>query len=67
MSALLIRCWSDKRALADAAGVDLLAVQFSGPEPGAYFIEATLWPDIGNSAIGEAILKYLQRDDRDSL
>ena len=48
------------RALARAAGVDLLAVRFSSPAAGARFVEASLWPDIGNRAVGDSILEYLR-------
>lgn len=47
--------------IAHAAGVDLLAVRFSGPAAGARFVEASLWPDIGNRAMGNAILECLRR------
>ena len=46
------------RALADAAGVDLLAVQFSAPGPGAVFVRAHLWPDIAAAGVAEAIYEY---------
>jgi hypothetical protein len=47
------------RSLADAAGVDLLAVQFSGPEPGSAFVRANPWPNIGSDDVADAILAYL--------
>ena len=47
------------RSLADAAGVDLLAVQFSGPEPGAVFVRANPWPNLASADVAEAILAYL--------
>ena len=49
------------RALAKVAGVDLLAVQFAGPDPDAAFVRASLWPDIADHRIAEAVLRYLQR------
>lgn len=48
------------RSLARAAGVELLAVRFSRPGVGARFVEASLWPDIGNRAMGDAILESLR-------
>ena len=49
------------RALARVAGVDLLAVQFAGPDPGSAFVGASLWPDITDDRIAGAVLRYLQR------
>jgi hypothetical protein len=47
------------RRLADAAGVDLLAVHFSGPRRGARLLGADVWPDVTAPGIGEAIVAYL--------
>lgn len=49
------------RRLADAAGVGLLAVRFSGSEPGAAFVGADLWPEIATDGVADAVLDYLQR------
>lgn len=49
--------------LADAAEVDLLAVHFSGPEAGAAFLAADLWPDVTAPDVAEAILAYLIRGE----
>jgi hypothetical protein len=49
------------RALARVAGVDLLAVQFAGPNPGSAFVRASLWPDITEERIGHAVLRYLRQ------
>ena len=49
---------------AKAVGVDLLAVQFSGNEPGADFLGANLWPDASSPEIADAILEYLSEGDR---
>lgn len=45
--------------LADAANVDLLGVQFSGPEDDAYFIRATTCPEISAGGIESAVLTQL--------
>ncbi len=47
------------RRFARAVGVDLLAVHFSGPEPGAEFIGANLWPDVSEPEIASATFEYL--------
>ena len=47
------------RCLADAAGVDLLAVLFSGAEPGSRFVSANPWPDITPDDVADAIFEYL--------
>jgi len=46
------------RALATAAGVDLLAVRFSGREHGAAFVGAELWPNIAAAVVAHAVLDY---------
>jgi hypothetical protein len=47
------------RALATAAGVDLLAVRFSSRASGATFVDAHLWPDIATAPIAMAVFDYL--------
>lgn len=47
------------RRFARAVGVDLLAVHFSGPEPGADFLGADLWPDASAPEIADAAFEYL--------
>lgn len=49
--------------LADAAGVDLLAVHFDGPEAGSAFLSADLWPDVTAPDVADAVLQYLTRGD----
>jgi hypothetical protein len=49
------------RALASAAGVELLAVEFTGEDAGARMIAADPWPDITAPEIVEAIGAYLSR------
>ena len=48
------------RRIADAANVDLLAVQFSGPKAGSFFVGANLWPDVTADDVADAVLDYLQ-------
>ena len=47
------------RQLADAAGVDLLTVYFSGSEPGSGFVRADLWPDMTQDEVASAIFAYV--------
>lgn len=47
------------RCLAEAAGVSLLRVSFSGLEAGSYFVGADLRPDINSSEIADAVLTLL--------
>ena len=47
------------RQLADAAGVDLLTVYFSGSEPGSRFVRADLWPDMTQDEVANAIFTYV--------
>ena len=47
------------RALATAAGVDLLAVRFSSRASGATFVGAHLWPNIAAAPIAAAVFDYL--------
>jgi hypothetical protein len=49
------------RALAKLAGVDLLAVQFAGPDPGSAFVRASPWPDIADDRIAGAVLRCLKQ------
>ncbi|MDF0666384.1 MAG: hypothetical protein P0119_10000 [Nitrospira sp.] len=46
------------RRLAEASGVDLLAVDFSSPEPGALFIGAHPFPDLTDNEVTHAVLEY---------
>jgi hypothetical protein len=48
------------RRLAEAAHVDLLGVQFSSPEADASFVGATLWPEVTDDGIADAILEYFR-------
>jgi hypothetical protein len=47
------------RRLASAANVDLLGVHFSGPDEGALFVGADLFPDVNDDTLASAILEYL--------
>ena len=47
------------RKLADAAGVELLSVTFSGRHPGAAFLHADPWPDLSSRPVANAVLGYL--------
>jgi hypothetical protein len=47
------------RRLADVVNVDLLSVQFSGPEADACFVRATACPDIDTSGFDDAVLSHL--------
>jgi hypothetical protein len=49
----------DARRLATVAGVDLVAVHFTGPRHGARLVSADVWPDVASPEIGEAIFAYL--------
>ena len=53
--------------LALAANVELLTVFFTGSESGSKFLGASLWPDITNEEIAEAILAYFARANKDAL
>jgi hypothetical protein len=48
------------RRLARAASVDMLAVQVSGPEPGATFLAANLCPDLTIAETADAVLEHLE-------
>ena len=52
------------RQLADMAGADLLAVQFSGPGRGALFLGAHVWPDISSEDVANAVFEYMQQRQR---
>lgn len=49
------------RQLADAANVDLLAVEFSASEPEAFFVGANTWPDVTTDDVAGAVLDYFCR------
>jgi hypothetical protein len=46
--------------LARLAGVDLLSVDFSSRERGAYFVGANVSPDLSDHEIADAVLEFLQ-------
>jgi hypothetical protein len=48
------------RRLATAAGVDLVAVHFTGPGCDARLVAADVWPDVASPEIGDAVLAYLE-------
>jgi len=48
------------RCLADLAGVELLTVRFSGPERGACFVGADIFPDLSDNELADATLEYLR-------
>jgi hypothetical protein len=48
------------RALAAAAGTELLDVRFDGAGPGAVFLGVGLWPDVTRPDIADAILEHLK-------
>jgi len=50
------------RRFARAVGVDLLAVHFSGPAPGAAFLGADPWPDVSAPEIADAAFEYLNEE-----
>jgi hypothetical protein len=54
------------RLLATAAGVDLLAVLFSGPEAGSQFVDAHLWVNVSDDAIDAPLLDYFSSHARAS-
>jgi len=49
------------RDLAVAAGVELLGVRFDGTTPGSRFVDATLWPDVADDAVADALLNYFNK------
>lgn len=48
------------RRLADAAGVDLLAVRFEETEAGFWLCDADPWPDVSSPEVADAILSYFR-------
>jgi hypothetical protein len=52
------------RALADAAGAELLTVRFSDRESGAHFLDASHWVDLRNNETAEAVLQSLRNAKR---
>lgn len=46
-------------ALADAAGADLLSVRFDGAGSSARFVAASLWPDLGDARVSDAVLRLI--------
>jgi hypothetical protein len=49
------------RMLGGAAGLEFVTVRFSSPTDDAAFLGATLWPDLSNATIAEAVLRHLWR------
>jgi hypothetical protein len=47
-------------ALAEAAGTDLLSVQFDGAGADANFVTAGLWPDLGDKKIAKAVMELMR-------
>jgi hypothetical protein len=47
-------------SLARLAQVDFLSIQFSGPERGAHFVGANVFPDLSDDKVTDSILEYLQ-------
>jgi hypothetical protein len=52
------------RRLADAARAALLVVRFSSREPGARFLGASHWADLGEPEIAEAVLQWFRNAKR---
>ena len=50
------------RRLAAAAGVELLAVDFSSPERGASFVGAHSFPDVTAKEVSQAVIDYFQEE-----
>jgi hypothetical protein len=50
-------------ALAETVAVDVLAVEFDGQGRDASFVNASLWPDLGDTSIADAVIA-LVRDKR---
>jgi len=48
------------QCMADLAGVELLAVHFSGPERGARFVGADVFPKLSEDRLADAVLEHLQ-------
>ena len=51
-------------ALAKAAGTELLAVAFDGEEPAASFVDASLWLDLDDVAIADAVIALVRDKGR---
>jgi len=47
-------------ALADAAGVELLSVRFDGEGPSARFVAASMWPDLDDARVSDAVLRLMR-------
>ena len=47
-------------ALADAAGVELLSVRFDGEGPSARFVAASMWPDLDDAGVSDAVLRLMR-------
>ena len=47
------------RRLAEAARVELLSVRFAGPEQGARFMGASIWPETVTEEMADALLGHL--------
>lgn len=47
------------RSLAKTAGVDLLAVHFTGPGPESQLVGASVWPDLTSPELADAVLAHL--------
>src|SRR5215471_16038591 len=47
------------RQLAGAAGVDVLAVQFTSAKRGSKFLNASLWPNVASDDVADAIIDRL--------
>jgi len=52
------------RRLADAAGVDLLTVRFSGETSSASIVAVDPWPDVAEPDVCDAVLAYLMHNTR---
>jgi hypothetical protein len=55
------RLMQHARMLAVAAGLDLVTFRFFSPDPDAEFLGASLWPDLSDERIAEAVLQHLWR------
>ncbi|MDH4099948.1 MAG: hypothetical protein OEV28_05180 [Nitrospirota bacterium] len=47
-------------SLANAAGLSLLSVRFTGAEKGALFLGASIWPETVTDDVADAVLEHLQ-------
>lgn len=47
------------KRLADAAAVDLLSVRFTGPDKGARFLGASIWPETVTGEVADAIFEII--------